>query len=174
MHMFFWNLYFNTSYVTVQHRKTPSTFFKGRIFQYILCYGSTKPTCSSCAGCANFNTSYVTVQRFSPIFFNPSWRISIHPMLRFNVSHDLKVIVPQTNFNTSYVTVQRSVLGIRTLRTSIFQYILCYGSTLLLNPLKFLNKLFQYILCYGSTKIKFLGFLCQVHFNTSYVTVQQM
>ena len=96
-----------------------------------------------------FNTSYVTVQRNRPAVLAQAVQISIHPMLRFN-----------------------GFLLFSSIPPGEFQYILCYGSTLLLNPLKFLNKLFQYILCYGSTKIKFLGFLCQVYFNTSYVTVQ--
>ena len=56
--------------------------------------------------------------------------ISIHPMLRFNErkgkNSDLKVV---------------------------FQYILCYGSTIPF-PADFPNNpLFQYILCYGSTSI---------------------
>ena len=78
----------------------------------------------------------------------------------------------------------------------LFQYILCYGSTLVLTfltglfsnfntsyvtvqPMSLLasylhKKKFQYILCYGSTKnIKRVRIVFR-NFNTSYVTVQQL
>ena len=78
----------------------------------------------------------------------------------------------------------------------LFQYILCYGSTSILQELQKGNDWFQYILCYGSTKNKgrkctvwreFQYILCYgstrrrcvfhriiIYFNTSYVTVQHI
>ena len=54
----------------------------------------------------------------------------------------------------------------------LFQYILCYGSTYLINNNFVGAHKFQYILCYGSTKI-LIGMIVQIlYFNTSYVTVQ--
>ena len=76
----------------------------------------------------NFNTSYVTVQQLLPNVKNEKTKISIHPMLRFNGNY--------------------------------------------LDPLES-RRVFQYILCYGSTLLLFLMFFYFNHFNTSYVTVQQ-
>ena len=56
--------------------------------------------------------------------------ISIHPMLRFNFLRD---------FDKFFL--------------KLFQYILCYGSTYLINNNFVGAHKFQYILCYGSTKI---------------------
>ncbi len=56
-------LYFNTSYVTVQHLRVSHISFL-ITFQYILCYGSTE---------LKFQDQ-----------FQPK-KISIHPMLRFNL-----------------------------------------------------------------------------------------
>ena len=66
-----------------------------------------------------------------------------------------------------------SLLAGKTIGLTIFQYILCYGSTIELNNSVNSNLLFQYILCYGSTLNRQLGWLGLCHFNTSYVTVQQ-
>ena len=98
--------------------------------------------------------------------------ISIHPMLRFNQVH-----------------VQKFKSDLE------FQYILCYGSTLLFLIIRVTISGFQYILCYGSTNVikeirekledfntsyvtvqrnrYFLIFSSVSNFNTSYVTVQQ-
>ena len=53
-----------------------------------------------------------------------------------------------------------------------FQYILCYGSTYLINNNFFGHNKFQYILCYGSTKKELALILDWHNFNTSYVMVQ--
>ena len=163
---------FNTSYVTVQQSNPP--YFFGSIMY--------------------FNTSYVTVQQIcflNAFFFK---KISIHPMLRFNVI---------------IITPPFQSLG--------FQYILCYGSTVIalafftcginisihpmlrfnltarrkvpsnllisIHPMLRFNKIefisvvephaFQYILCYGSTFAEHKTKPKNYHFNTSYVTVQQ-
>ena len=61
------------------------------------------------------------------------FRISIHPMLRFNNALETKYRV-----------------------LNVFQYILCYGSTgsLYWKPRR--ERKFQYILCYGSTSSSFI------------------
>ena len=125
----------------------------GSLFQYILCYGSTYR-----------ENSY----RYYPI------DISIHPMLRFNEAIGLVEgsvsaisIHPMLRFNISRKMVVGYFIS--------FQYILCYGSTVMAVPLvkkfdkisihpmlrfnhahvllKFIDYPFQYILCYGSTKL---------------------
>ena len=53
-------------------------------FQYILCYGSTLFSHGSIPSVRNFNTSYVTVQRYFFLQIRRIKTISIHPMLRFN------------------------------------------------------------------------------------------
>ena len=55
---------------------------------------------------------------------------------------------------------------------SEFQYILCCGSTKLIQLEKGNNQWFQYILCCGSTPILLYFFLWISNFNTSYVAVQ--
>ena len=145
-------------------------------------------------GIWNFNTSYVTVQPWKitvlkfvhSISIHPMLRfnictgrmcimkkhISIHPMLRFNVQF-LLIILFVFYFNTSYVTVQL-VVKLMFYKFFSFQYILCYGSTEI--PFKKMEGffVFQYILCYGSTSLALLTARRKVHFNTSYVTVQQL
>ena len=100
---------------------------------------------------AYFNTSYVTVQRRYEFAFGTRKKISIHLMLRFNQSSSHS---------------QPS--------SSIFQYILCYGSTTYGGKDRPLISSFQYILCYGSTFIKTIVRITIYDFNTSYVTVQQL
>ena len=75
-----------------------------------------------------FNTSYVTVQLYQSSKFSPLRRISIHLMLRFN-SYGKSGLADWWRF----------------------QYILCYGSTLLVLIIIRGLTIFQYILCYGST-----------------------
>ena len=77
-------LYFNTSYVTVQ---LPLPFYKKSTlgFQYILCYGSTLILNNIGFFIKDFNTSYVTVQPFWALCYAIKFKISIHPMLRFNL-----------------------------------------------------------------------------------------
>ena len=120
-----------------------------KVFQYILCYGSTVFISAIGVQFLYFNTSYVTVQQECKNSTTSQCGISIHLMLRFNR------IVP---FRFDYA--------------DWFQYILCYGSTSIIIPsyltsdisihlmLRFNNQQiseehvhakFQYILCYGST-----------------------
>ena len=101
-------------------------------FQYILCYGSTRKPAGIWKKQSNFNTSYVTVQRFLIAIFRTEKVISIHLMLRFNLPH-----------------LSAAVFAI------IFQYILCYGSTLVISNIDVCRTKFQYILCYGSTCVWF-------------------
>ena len=75
-------------------------------FQYILCYGSTMTKWKKSMDNWYFNTSYVTVQRFLFYTIYKHIKISIHPMLRFNLKNSYL-------FQSSHW----------------FQYILCYGST---------------------------------------------
>ena len=124
--------------------------WRGR-FQYILCYGSTRPFIKCKFGIINFNTSYVTVQLLETWGKSCVGRISIHPMLRFN---SLRLIKEHVEFFK-------------------FQYILCYGSTIVQLWIYCALQAFQYILCYGSTKYFNRTSIISFHFNTSYVTVQQ-
>ena len=55
-----------------------------------------------------------------------------------------------------------------------FQYILCYGSTAVQSAKSAHGRIFQYILCYGSTLHTAEKIDRLFHFNTSYVTVQQL
>ena len=99
-----------------------------------------------------FNTSYVTVQRFFWKSHKNTIIISIHPMLRFNHEHVKLYIDTFFDFNTSYVTVQRFLSNLLDKHLSVFQYILCYGSTF-------------------SQAVKAHH---ELNFNTSYVTVQPL
>ena len=100
----------------------------------------------------NFNTSYVTVQLYVPLqkqsFF---LRISIHPMLRFNVYF--------------------KALNILTLA---FQYILCYGSTEIALFTSLISSIISIhpMLRFNYVSVTNNSFLAP-NFNTSYVTVQQ-
>ena len=62
------------------------------VFQYILCYGSTMQMYLSTMQGGDFNTSYVTVQRFQHQKHYSSDYISIHPMLRFNEKRTALVV----------------------------------------------------------------------------------
>ena len=55
---------------------------------------------------------------------------------------------------------------------AVFQYILCYGSTLFGLNINVHLRIFQYILCYGSTPTIICAGAPLNYFNTSYVTVQ--
>ena len=120
------------------------------LFQYILCYGSTYLIWIFSARPSHFNTSYVTVQPRLTITSRWFHQISIHPMLRFNYrgictcgSVSRISIHPMLRFN--------NLLAGKTIGLTIFQYILCYGSTDAGAPIGFSSY----------------------NFNTSYVTVQQ-
>ena len=97
-------------------------------FQYILCYGSTDAVLSLPTIFRNFNTSYVMVQP----------------------SKNYISALGRSDFNTSYVMVQQPRTSTQSLIIE-FQYILCYGSTLINFGASLSIGTFQYILCYGST-----------------------
>ena len=142
--------YFNTSYVTVQLLCLLWAFCCLLDFNTSYVTVQLVNPFSQIFALSNFNTSYVTVQHISDAVRSTYIFISIHLMLRFNMC----------NFTTR-------------VRCYKFQYILCYGSTLLklsviykivkisihlmlrfnINlPLEQLAEwAFQYILCYGST-----------------------
>ena len=63
-------------------------------------------------------------------------------------------------------------MAVEVKRLLLFQYILCYGSTLRKRLPFFIVKPFQYILCYGSTLNVAIKFIAGSDFNTSYVMVQ--
>ncbi len=119
-------------------------------FQYILCCGSTKYSGYIQSHQEDFNTSYVVVQ--------PAWRktdsfgcsISIHLMLWFNIIKETVEVI-STIFQYILCCGSTVILPFIHKRKKGFQYILCCGSTIVL-PLIFPdNKKFQYILCCGST-----------------------
>ena len=119
----------------------------------------------------NFNTSYVTVQPFQKnggIFF---YVISIHPMLRFNLTvPNVSGLVLKFQYILCYGStylINNNFVGAKK-----FQYILCYGSTIIPFPIIIIPFLFQYILCYGSTFVMATEKEILFNFNTSYVTVQ--
>ena len=56
--------------------------------------------------------------------------------------------------------------------SQLFQYILCYGSTVFGYCAHHRSNAFQYILCYGSTFHGLRHTCATLYFNTSYVTVQ--
>ena len=96
-----------------------------------------------------FNTSYVSVQEIV--------YISIKPV--------------QKCFNTSYVSVQ-ALPNTLFLSFTMFQYILCVGSSKIrLYDSRAMLK-FQYILCVGSSLMKMSVSMRDYCFNTSYVSVQ--
>ena len=142
-------LCFNTSYVSVQGspRRRSSDLKR---FQYILCVGSREQSFKDLPFEVCFNTSYVSVQVFLFSFvlflllcFNTSYvsvqafavfayflffLVSIHPMCRFKPSPAHKELI-----------------------ASMFQYILCVGSSDCEDTLCKVEYLFQYILCVGSS-----------------------
>ena len=99
-----------------------------------------------------------------------NFHISIHHMFWFKPS-SLKTSVSQPYFNTSYVLVQAPrILLYKTL--NIFQYIICFGSSVYNLNCHISKPLFQYIICFGSRKLICIGSPFLVDFNTSYVLVQ--
>ena len=141
-------------------------------FQYILCYGSTLQGCTALKRVTGFQ--YILCYG-STYCDNKTWihsRISIHLMLRFNVSNK------HFAYNRSQISIHLMLRfniksDIQRNNSKKFQYILCYGSTSPPSSGLGLVTSFQYILCYGSTLIHQLEAICARHFNTSYVTVQQ-
>ena len=121
------------------------------IFQYILCYGSTRISQVGLIFVRNFNTSYVTVQQ-TPI------------------SDALKI---KRDFNTSYVTVQHETRLQHDVKSFRFQYILCYGSTCPLFgfPNNEENFNTSYVTVQRFSRLP--TSITAANFNTSYVTVQQ-
>ena len=121
-------IYFNTSYVTVQ--QCFSSIYLSLLAYFNTSYVTVQQilVIKRLKFLMNFNTSYVTVQRFLIAIFRTEKVISIHLMLRFNLPH-----------------LSAAVFAI------IFQYILCYGSTLVISNIDVCRTKFQYILCYGST-----------------------
>ena len=72
-------------------------------------------------------------------------------MLWFNLRVADDTWSREVDFNTSYVVVQRRLMEwYKTIQT-VFQYILCCGSTARAANLATGGKKFQYILCCGST-----------------------
>ena len=146
-------------------------FYGIKIFQYILCCGSTKGIVSKeiiteefqyilCCGSTlkfrpkeslsrYFNTSYVAVQLSFLVFWTWIFGISIHLMLRFN---------------SRWSDLYR------------FAFKISIHLMLRFNYLFLLQKLiefpFQYILCCGSTRPSIISKWFQKNFNTSYVAVQ--
>ena len=141
-----------------------------RLFQYIPCYGLSKRLPRIVSPQWYFNTSHVTVYLFSflptairsTISIHPmlrfiwsrmpglprSWTISIHPMLRFIiVFHILSrrwhaiSIHPMLRFIAFPKATQ--------LIKSAFQYIPCYGLSMLISFVLNRARGFQYIPCYG-------------------------
>ena len=163
--------HFNTSYVTVQRRRIPRGHWFGMIsihlmlrfnswasvwfcpwkkFQYILCYGSTLQGCTALKRVTGFQ--YILCYG-STYCDNKTWihsRISIHLMLRFNVSNK------HFAYNRSQISIHLMLRfniksDIQRNNSKKFQYILCYGSTSPPSSGLGLVTSFQYILCYGST-----------------------
>ena len=122
----------------------------------------------------DFNTSYVTVQRFGR-------------------SQNMKMYC---DFNTSYVTVQPCRGFQFQVGKILFQYILCYGSTMngIINytehseisihpmlrfnvPFPIFGSIFYLISIHPMLRFNLFGYTSNpilLHFNTSYVTVQQL
>ena len=99
-----------------------------KIFQYILCYGSTNLG----IGLRHYKKIFQYIlcygSTLASIYDSLNTAISIHPMLRFNINQLALYWINFNDFNTSYVTVQPIKFG-RKDSTGRFQYILCYGST---------------------------------------------
>ena len=101
----------------------------------------------------DFNTSYVTVQRFPE-------EINCRPQLKFQYilcygSTAICGYAARLAYIFQYILCYGSTAFLRGGydANSGFQYILCYGSTCIYHP-KILNvEIFQYILCYGSTRL---------------------
>ena len=121
-----------------------------KVFQYILCYGSTVFISAIGVQFLYFNTSYVTVQLLKKFFIKLYKKISIHLMLRFNI---MRSFAWQSTIKISIHLMLRfnKATWSYIVDIGIFQYILCYGSTTFVDGIE--NVLF--------------------YFNTSYVTVQQ-
>ena len=74
------------------------------------------------------------------------------------------------NLNTSYVMVHLRWF-IRHSSTTLFKYILCYGSSWSRYRRKIVIIAFKYILCYGSSLVTSLASIEYLNLNTSYVMV---
>ena len=57
--------------------------------------------------------------------------VSIHPMFRFKIVDFIANIIAFFGFNTSYVSVQEVELDLPDFEKMLFQYILCFGSRLI-------------------------------------------
>ena len=100
----------------------------------------------------SFNTSYVSVQAFMSITVMIISKVSIHPMFRFkififykNYCVQMVSIHPMFRFKNFFIVSIASF-------NSLFQYILCFGSSKSLFIGYFYASVFQYILCFGSRR----------------------
>ena len=166
---------FNTSYVTVQRGYLKTVHNKLNYFNTSYVTVQQIQAGKRCGTGQNFNTSYVTVQHIKAI----------------SISKE------HLHFNTSYVTVQRVGMNLRLAPEKKFQYILCYGSTLTsLRSINFLNEISIHLMLrfnLGTMYHPLHGAVISIHlmlrfngqrrygfaqphfhFNTSYVTVQQI
>jgi len=82
-------------------------------------------------------------------------------MLCFNTSYvsvqdELEVVnsIKKYSFNTSYVSVQVSLYKNIDADLFLFQYILCFGSSLKVTANSWTVGAFQYILCFGSRQLQ--------------------
>ena len=140
----------------------------------------------------NFNTSHVTVYRDRKLFWPADSGISIHPMLRFigtsagasaltnfiSIHPMLRFIHPQTLefVCSSIISIHPMLRFIPNLDGTLakqlrFQYIPCYGLSMLLNEAGYSVNQFQYIPCYGLSWMTWYTIWPGIYFNTSHVTV---
>ena len=127
-------MHFNTSYVSVLHPPpefscTPIQISIHRMFRFYCYVHESRPM----AGWISIHRMFRFYQ--GSILKKTSWNsISIHRMFRFYVEY----------------------LITQSLRP-VFQYIVCFGSTLDKNGKSVYKYLFQYIVCFGSTLKNFSG-----------------
>ncbi len=140
---------FNTSYVSVQVKKLKiqkSTL----VFQYIVCVGS-----SFCNKFISYLLHCISIHRMCRFkvkktkISNSKLDISIHRMCRFKDTNSASACL-----------------------ITLFQYIVCVGSSWTYFGNGSNQVLFQYIVCVGSRLFKKIFQQLHIHFNTSYVSVQ--
>ena len=139
----------------------------------------------------HFNTSHVTVYRKNSLVSGEKGGISIHLMLRFICSQGSRSTI-KLDFNTSHVTVYLQP-GVKIDYKTGFQYISCYGlsvisviACLYLFEFQYIScyglswkkkqaeipvRIFQYISCYGLSHSAGFAVRWYRYFNTSHVTV---
>ncbi len=120
----------------------------------------------------HFNTLYVSVQDQILFFYLALNAISIHYMFQFK-SLFIDVNNNISYFNTLYVSVQEILLYLVDTRLKNFNTLYVSVQVTSDNSALFSVALFQYIICFSSSLKVLIMYRFLINFNTLYVSVQE-